>query len=131
MRLAILDEVQKDYRIDSDRLILTGVSMGGEGTWSLASAEPNRWAAIVPICHGGDTRIAARIKDIPCWCFHGDADKTIPPQQSRDMVEAIQQAGGRPLYHEFPGVGHNDCSDRAYGLTDLWEWMLLQTRTNR
>ena len=115
--LAILDQVQKDYRIDTDRVSLTGFSMGGEGTWSLAVADPKRWAAIVPICHGGDTTSAARLKDVPCWCFHGDADKMIPPQQSREMVKAIKDAGGRPIYQEFIGVGHNDCPDRAYALT--------------
>ena len=129
--LAILDRVQRDYRTDADRVVLTGVSMGGQGTWSLAAADPARWAAIVPVCHGGDANSAPRLKDTPCWCFHGDADKMIPVQQSRDMVRAVQDAGGRPLYQEFPGVGHNDCPDRAYALPDLWEWMLLQNRTRR
>ena len=129
--LAILDRVQQDYRTDADRVALTGVSMGGQGAWSLAAADPGRWAAIVPVCHGGDANSAARLKDIPCWCFHGDADKTIPVQQSRDMVQAVQDAGGRPLYQELPGVGHNDCPDRAYALPDLWEWLLLQNRTRR
>ena len=129
--LAILDRVQQDYRTDADRVVLTGVSMGGQGAWSLAAADPGRWAAIVPVCHGGDANSAARLKDIPCWCFHGDADKTIPVQQSRDMVQAVQDAGGRPLYQELPGVGHNDCPDRAYALPDLWEWLLLQNRTRR
>lgn len=129
--LAILDQVQKDYRIDLDRVSLTGVSMGGQGAWSLAIADPERWAAIVPICHGGDTKSAARLKDTPCWCFHGDADKMIPAQQSREMVQAIKDAGGRPLYQEFVGVGHNDCPDLAYALSDLYEWMLLQNRNKR
>ena len=129
--LAILDQVQKDYRIDTDRVSLTGVSMGGQGTWSLAIADPKRWAAIVPICHGGDTKSAARLKDIPCWCFHGDADKMIPAQQSREMVKAIKDSGGRPLYQELVGVGHDESPDRAYGLPDLFEWMLLQNRGKR
>jgi thiol-disulfide isomerase/thioredoxin/predicted esterase len=129
--LAILERVQADYRIDADRIVLTGVSMGGEGTWSQAIARPERWAAIVPICHGGDTKAAAGLKDVPCWCFHGDADKMIPVRQSREMVHAIQEAGGHPLYQEFPGVGHDDCADRAYATPDLIEWMLLQKRRKR
>ena len=101
--------------------------MGGEGTWSLAAAHPDRWAAIVPICGGGDPAIAHRIKHIPCWCFHGDADRVIHPSYSRTMVEAIRKAGGQPTHHEYPGVGHN-CWDRTYARTDLYEWLLLQKR---
>jgi predicted peptidase len=129
--LAILDHVQREYRIDADRVALTGLSMGGEGTWSLAAARPARWAAIVPICHGWNTEIAAKLKDLPCWCFHGEADQVIPRQQSRDMILAIKAAGGRPLYTEFSGVGHDACADRAYAMPDLYEWSLLQNRANR
>lgn len=129
--LAILDQVQTDYRIDTNRIVLTGVSMGGQGTWSLAAADPERWAAIVPLCHGGNTKTAARLKVLPCWCFHGDADKMISFQQSREMIQAIKDAGGHPLYQEFIGVGHNECPDRAYAMSDLFEWMLMQDRTKR
>jgi thiol-disulfide isomerase/thioredoxin/poly(3-hydroxybutyrate) depolymerase len=129
--LAILSEVMKDYRVDSSRVTLTGLSMGGEGTWSLAAADPERWAAIVPISHGSDTKNAPRLKDVPCWCFHGDADKMIPPQASRDMVQAIREAGGRPLYQELGGVDHNSCADRVYAMPDLFEWMLLQASGKR
>jgi predicted peptidase len=123
--LAILDEVGHSYKIDKKRTYLTGVSMGGEGTWSLAAAHPDRWAAIVPVCGSGDPQIAAKIKDIPCWCFHGDADTLIPAAASREMIRALRQAGGQPLYQEFPDVGHH-CWDRVYALPDLYEWLLLQ-----
>ena len=83
--------------------------------------------AIVPICHGGDAKTADKIKDIPCWCFHGDADRMISVERSREMIRAIKNAGGRPLYHEYPGVGHN-CWDRTYANPDLYEWLLLQKR---
>jgi poly(3-hydroxybutyrate) depolymerase/peroxiredoxin len=129
--LAILAQVQADYRIDADRVALTGVSMGGAGTWSLAAADPKRWSAIVPICHGGDAATAAKLVGIPCWCFHGAADRVIPAQQSREMIDAITNAGGRPLYQEFPGVGHNDCAERAYAMNDLYEWLLMQNRSQR
>ena len=119
--LAILDEVETIYHVDRKRIILTGISMGGEGVWSLAAAHPERWAAIVPVCGAGDPKVAAKIKDIPCWCFHGDADLVVPVRQSRLMIKAIQDAGGRPLYHEYPGVGHN-CWDRAYATPELYEW---------
>jgi acetyl esterase/lipase len=129
--LAILAQTQADYRIDPDRVALTGVSMGGAGTWSLAAADPKRWSAIVPICHGGDTASAARLVGVPCWCFHGADDRMIPAQQSREMIAAIAKAGGRPLYQEFPGVGHNDCAERVYAMKDLYEWLLLQNRSGR
>jgi predicted peptidase len=123
--LAILDEVMKDYRGDPKRVYLTGLSMGGAGTWSLAAAHPQRWAAIVPLCGGGDPKMAAKIKDVPCWCFHGDADQVIEVGQSRAMIRALKAAGGRPLYHEYPGVGHN-CWDLTYASADLYEWLLEQ-----
>ncbi len=129
--LAILVQVHADYRIDPDRISLTGHSMGAQGTWSLAAAEPDRWAAIVPVSHGGDTTAAARLMEIPCWCFHGDADKMIQVQQSRDMVLAIEKAGGHPMYQEFSGADHDDAAARAYALPDLYEWMLLQNRSQR
>ncbi len=124
--LAALEAAGKEYRIDAARVALTGVSMGGEGVWSLAAAEPGRWSCIVPVCHGGDTGTAGRLVKVPCWCFHGEADRMIPARQSRAMVRAVIEAGGRPLYQEFPGVGHDDCADRAYGMADLWEWVLQQ-----
>jgi len=124
--LRILKQVQSEYRIDRDRVALTGVSMGGQGTWSLAAAEPDRWSAIVPICHGWQPNQAPRLRGISCWCFHGDADEVIPASQSREMVRAIQEAGGKPLYQEFIGVDHNHCADHAYAMRELYEWLLLQ-----
>jgi predicted peptidase len=121
--LAILAQVQKDYKIDDKRLYLTGLSLGGFGTWSLAAAHPEKWAAIAPICGGGNPTNAAKIKDLPCWCFHGDADPTVDVKKSRDMIEALKKAGGQPRYTEYPGVGHNSW-DRAYGNPELYTWML-------
>jgi predicted peptidase len=124
--LAILDEVSKTYKVDRKRTYLTGLSMGGFGTWSLAAAYPERWAAIAPICGGGDPKTAAKIKDIPCWCFHGDADPTVKVERSREMIKALKDAGGMPRYDEYPGVGHN-AWDRAYATSELYEWMLKQS----
>lgn len=123
--LDILAEVQKQYKVDPKRIYLTGLSMGGYGTWSLAAAHPDRWAAIAPVCGGGDPKQAAKIKDLPCWCFHGDADKAVAVTRSRDMIEALKKAGGSPKYDEYPGVGHNSW-DRAYGTKELYEWLLKQ-----
>ncbi len=125
--LAILDEVEKAYKTDKQRVYLTGLSLGGYGTWSIAAAHPDRWAAIVPVCGGGNPATAEKIKDIPCWCFHGDADKAVPVQKSRDMIEALKKAGAAPRYDEYPGVGHNSW-DQAYGTAELYTWLLKQKR---
>ena len=119
--LAILDQVQRDYCIDTDRVSLTGVSMGGQGTWSLAASDPKRWAAIVPVCHGGDTKSAARLKDIPCWCFHGDAD-TLTRRKAEPV--AVSDTGGAARFacHRVTGTGEKkrdkDTSSRLHGETD-------------
>jgi predicted peptidase len=126
--LGMLEEIQKQYKIDSNRIYLTGLSMGGYGTWSLAAAFPERWAAIAPICGGGDTSTAEKIKDIPCWCFHGDGDKAVPVQKSRDMIDALKKAGGSPRYSEMPFVGHNSW-DPAYVTPELYPWLLSHKRS--
>ena len=101
--MSILAEVQKAYKVDSKRIYLTGLSMGGFGTWSFAAAYPQRWAAIAPICGGGSTQAAEKIKNIPCWCFHGDEDPTVNVKQSRSMIEALKKAGGMPATPSIRG----------------------------
>jgi predicted peptidase len=123
--MQILAEVQKTYTVDPKRIYLTGLSSGGFGTWHLAVEHPEKWAAIVPICGGGDPSQAKRIKNIPCWCFHGAADKTVKVDLSRQMISALKAAGGTPKYTEYPGVDHN-CWDKAYATTELYEWLLKQ-----
>jgi predicted peptidase len=124
--LAMLEQVQKEFKIDGKRLYLTGLSMGGFGTWSLAAKYPERWAAIVPICGGGDAKTAAAIKHIPCWCFHGDKDTAVKVDLSRAMIDALKAAGSTPKYTEYPGVGHNSW-DQAYGTRELYTWLLMQS----
>jgi predicted peptidase len=121
--IAILDSVIKEYDGDPKRTYLTGLSMGGYGTWSLATAYPDRWAAIAPVCGGGDPSQAAKIAKIPCWDFHGDADTAVPVDKSRKMIAALKAAGGDPKYTEYPGVGHNSW-DKAYGTPELYPWLL-------
>ena len=119
------DAVATEFMTDPARQYITGLSMGGMGTWSHAIKYPERWAAIVPICGFGDTKAADKIKDIPCWCFHGDADAAVKVSGSRDMIEAIKKAGGDPKYTEYPGVGHNSW-DYAYATDELYQWLLQQ-----
>jgi predicted peptidase len=123
--LAILAEVQKEFTTDPKRTYLTGLSMGGFGTWSLATKYPDKWAAIVPICGGGSPKNADKIKDIPCWCFHGADDPTVKVEKSREMIEALKAAGGNPKYTEFPGVKHESW-DKAYATDGLFTWLLEQ-----
>ena len=121
--MAMLDSTMKEYKIDSKRLYLTGLSMGGSGTWGLAAAHPDKWAAIAPICFGGDPATAEKIKHIPCWCFCGDKDNPKLLDGCRNMVKALQAAGGTPRYSEFPFVGHNSW-DSAYVTPELYSWLL-------
>lgn len=125
--IAILDEVMKEYKVDPKRQYLTGLSMGGFGTWSLAAAHPDRWAAIAPICGGGNAKDAEKIKDIPCWCFHGDKDPSVKVGLSRTMIEALKKAGGSPKYTEYPGVSHNSW-DAAYAEKEFFPWLLAQKK---
>jgi predicted peptidase len=123
--LAILDEVQKEYSTDRRRVYLTGISVGGFGTWQLAAASPGRWAAIVPVCGVGPRTKVDALKHLPCWCFHGDDDGNVSVEHSRGMVSALKGTGGEPRYTEYPGVGHN-CWDRAYATDELYDWLLRQ-----
>ncbi len=126
--LQILDRTIDEYAIDSDRVYLTGISMGGIGTWKQATADPDRWAAIVPICGGGDQQEAHRIAHLPTWCFHGTADATVPIAFSRIMIRAIEKAGGQPRFTEYPGVGHFSWKP-AYDEPELWTWLFAQKRS--
>lgn len=128
--LAILAEVQKEFRTDADRVYLTGLSMGGYGTWSLAAAHPDKWAAIVPVCGGGSPADAPKFQHVPCWAFHGDKDPAVKVERSREMIAALKAAGGQPKYTEYPGVNHFSW-DPAYDTEGLYAWLFAQKRANR
>jgi len=110
-----------------DRLYLTGLSMGGYGSWELAARMPERFAAILPICGGGDEATAARIAPLPTWCFHGEADPVVPVGLSRSMISAIKAAGGTPIYSELEGVGHDSWTP-AYRNPAVLDWLFAQRR---
>lgn len=129
---ALLDEIETKYAVDKDRVYLTGLSMGGYGTWDWATAEPNRFAAIAPICGGGRTSSARRIKQVPTWVFHGEKDEGVPVKESTDMVEALEKAGGKPKLTIYPNTGH-DSWTKTYENPELYKWFLehrLSTREN-
>jgi predicted peptidase len=127
--LELLEHLPRRYKIDQDRVYLTGLSMGGFGSWALAAASPEKFAAIVPICGAGDVSQAHRLKDLPIWVFHGDQDRIIPIKHSSEMVDAIRAAGGKQVrYTTLEHVGHNSWS-AAYETPDLYQWMLQHKRS--
>ncbi len=125
----ILDQVIAEKPVDTDRLYLTGLSMGGYGTWDLAARLPERFAAAAPICGGGDDKQAERLVKLPIWAWHGDADPAVPVRRSREMIAAIKKAGGSPKYTELPGVGH-DSWVKAYTDPDgVIPWLFAQKKS--
>lgn len=124
----ILEEVVREFPVDPARLYLTGLSMGGYAAWDLGTRLAERWAAVAPICGGGDELYADRLVGVPVWAWHGDADDVVPVRKSRRMIDAIRQAGGQPKYTELAGVGH-DCWTAAYTAPDgVVPWMFQQRR---
>ena len=145
--LAAFEQSVKEFNGDSDQFYLTGISMGGYGSWSIAAKHPGKFAALVPICGGirpparvqiPDTNnstdpnvnpyaeTARKIGKTPVWIFHGGADPVVPPDESRKMNEALKAAGGNVKYTEYDNVGHNSW-DKAYAEPELMKWMLAQS----
>lgn len=120
-----LELLIREKPVDSKRVYLTGISMGGFGAWDAAMRWPECFAAVVPVCGGGDDEQASRVRHLPVWCFHGEVDDVVLVSRSRDMIRAIKAAGGNPRYTEFRGVAHNSW-DRAYAEADLYEWLFAQ-----
>ena len=125
--IAALNAVIAAEPVDPGRIYLTGLSMGGYGTWDLAARQPERFAALLPICGGGDEATAPRLAKLPIWCFHGDADKVVPVERSRTMIAAVRAAGGDPKYSELPGVGHDSWTP-AYRDPAVLDWMFAQAK---
>jgi len=145
--LAALEQSIKEFHGDRDHLYLTGLSMGGYGTWNMSATHPGKFAAYVPICGGifgpkqaPDARVnlaadpsvsdpyaetAKRIASTPIWIFHGGADDTVPVEESRKMAQALQAAKANVRYTEYAGVGHNSW-DKAFAEPELVPWLLSQ-----
>ena len=146
--LAALDATIKEFHGDRNHVYLTGLSMGGFGTWEIAAAHPGRFAALVPICSGvrplkdepelkvklADrtkavdpyAEVARRIGKTPVWMFHGDADQSVPAEESRHLAAALKAANAEFKYTEYPGVGHNSW-DNAYAEPELVPWLLAHS----
>ncbi len=125
--LLALEHVVRTEPIDTDRLYLTGLSMGGAGTWDLAARHPEWFAAAVPICGGGDVGQASRLAGLPLWAWHGADDTLVEPERTREMVTAVKDAGGEVKYSELEGVGHGSWV-AAYAPDAALTWMFEQRR---
>jgi len=123
----LLDHLQRTQPIDSRRIYLTGLSMGGFGVWDTIQRRPELFAAAAPICGGGDPILAKQIQFVPLWVFHGDADETVKVNRSRAMVEAVKGVGTEVKYTEYKGVGH-DSWTQTYKDPALYAWMFSQRR---
>jgi predicted peptidase len=124
---SLLDEIIKDYNVDENRIYLTGLSMGGYGTWLWAFEEPDRFAALAPICGGGDPNKVEKIKDVPVWVFHGGRDAVVKPYESQKMVDALDKLDGNVRFTIYPTLGHVSWNE-AYDSGILYEWFLKQKK---
>ncbi len=124
---AFIHDLLASYRIDPDRVYLTGLSMGGYATWDLAVRHPGTYAAVVPVCGAGDPSLAYRLRDLPLWAFHGALDTTVPVAGTLDMITAIEQAGGNPRVTIYPDLGH-DVWTITYASDGLYAWLFAQHR---
>jgi predicted peptidase len=130
--LALLDDLLGRYAVDRDRIYLTGLSMGGYGTWYLGTEHANRFAAIAPICgggywfHGFPERVC-RLRDTPVWAFHGAQDDVVPLGESETLVDTLRQCGGTVELTVYPDAGH-DSWTATYANPALYQWFLAHTR---
>lgn len=125
MVVELIDKIVKEFPIDQSKIYITGISMGGYGTWDLIARYPHKFAAAVPICGGGSPKVVSKIRNIPIWAFHGAKDDVVSPNASRIMIKALQDAGASPGYTEYPDVTHNSWS-YAYKEPHLVHWLFKQ-----
>ncbi len=128
MAMKVLDRSLKEFPVDKSRVYVTGLSMGGYGSWELAMRRPKLFAALAPICGGADESQAAKLKNVSIWTAHGDADTVVPVERSRRMVQAVKDAGGSVHYVEYPKVGHNSWTPAYTDPKGVLPWMFQQKR---
>ena len=120
--ISFINQLTEEYEIDAKRIYLTGLSMGGYGTWFTAMARPDLFAAIAPVCGGGMAWNASVLKELPIWAFHGACDTVVSPLQSDEMVAKLKSLGADVKYSRIDGVGH-DVWKQAYN-EELLNWLL-------
>jgi predicted peptidase len=125
---ALRADLVSAHPIDADRVMVTGLSMGGYGAWNYAASYPDRVAAIAPVSGVGDTERARRVARVPVWAFHGKLDDVVPIDGDLAMVAAVRRVGGWCRFTIYPDTGH-DAWDQAYDDdTGLYDWLLRQRR---
>lgn len=126
--IELISDLQKQHKIDKKRVYVMGLSMGGMGTFEALTRHPKLFAAGIPICGGGDTKLVGNFAGkVPVWVFHGADDSVVPADCSRSMVKAIESAGGKVKYTEYPKVNHNSW-DNAFAEPELLSWLFKQKK---
>ena len=126
----LLNEIIKNYKVDTNRVYLTGLSMGGNGTWSLAVAYPDRFTAIAPVCGWGSSFDMRAIKNIPIWAFHGAKDSAVPIENSQELIDALKRLGAKPKFTIYPDADHDSWTE-TYNNPKLYDWLLSQKKESK
>jgi len=124
---SLLAMVIENYKVDKEMVYLTGVSMGGYAAWMLAIGNPGMFAAVAPVCGGGDSREVWKLKEVPVWAFHGARDAVVPLFRSEQMVDALRDSGGDVQLTVYPEAGHDSWTP-TYDNPELYEWFLKHRR---
>ena len=127
MTLALLDKLLKELPVDKSRIYVTGISLGGFGTWDIIQRKPDLFAAAIPVCGGADTAQAPKLAKMPIWIFHGDNDTIVLTKRSRDMYKALQKAGAIAKYTEYKNTGHDSYTE-TYRNDKVLDWFFSQKK---
>lgn len=128
LMIELIEKTMDELPVDRDQVLVTGISMGGYGTWDIVQRHPDWFAAAMPCCGGGDVSLAWKIRDVPIWTFHGDQDMAVPFKRSRDMVAALWAVDGKIRYREYPGVGHGCWAPTYADWDNVLSWFFAQRR---
>lgn len=123
----LIDKTVEEFDIDKNCITITGLSMGGFGTWEMGITYPDLFAAIAPVCGGGMSWRTALLRDVPVWAFHGDKDNVVPIKNSLEMVDAVNANGGNAKLTIFHDISHDSWTP-AYSETTVIDWLLQQRK---
>ncbi|AFH48895.1 Putative peptidase [Ignavibacterium album JCM 16511] len=129
--ITLLDEIESKFRVDKNRIYVTGLSMGGQGTWTLALSQPNRFAAIAPVCGWTDSWEVCKISHLPVWVFHGAKDNVVPVSESEEMVNALKECGASEVKLTIYPEANHDAWTETYNNEELYNWLLSHSLQNK